>query len=84
VKLVYFARIREQIGLAEERLDPPPEVTSIAELIGWLRTRGDTYAAALEHDETIRVAIDHELVEDRATPLAGAGEIALFPPMTGG
>ena len=84
MKLVYFAWIRERIGRAEEVLELPPEVSTVQGLLGWLKTRGEEYHYALENDEVVRVAIDHNHVEDRNTPIGSATEIALFPPMTGG
>lgn len=83
VKLVYFAWVRERIGVSEETVDLPAEVASVADLLQWLRGRGEGYGEALRHPEAIRVAIDHEHV-DHHEKLAGAREIALFPPMTGG
>lgn len=84
MKLVYFSWIRERLGTAEEEISPPPEVATVGDLIGWLKTRGEAFEHVLEHDQVIRVAIDHEHVGDRDAPIAGASEIALFPPMTGG
>ena len=83
MKLVYFAWVRERIGVPEEQIDVPGEVTTVRDLLGWLKDRGEGYEAALLHSEAIRVAIDHEHVDHRQ-PIAGAREIALFPPMTGG
>ena len=83
MKLAYFAWVRERIGLAEEEVALPAEVTTVADLLVWLKGRGEGYDAALEAPEIIRVAIDHEHVAHSET-LAGASEIALFPPMTGG
>lgn len=83
MKLIYFAWVRERIGKAEEELDLPVTVKTVAELLAWLRARGEEYEAALRHPEVIRVAINHEHVQHRE-PIAGAREIALFPPMTGG
>ncbi len=83
MKLVYFAWVRERIGHAEEEVSLPAEVATVKDLLAWLRARGDGYAAALQHPEVIRVAIDREHVDHREA-IAGAGEIALFPPMTGG
>ncbi|MFN4272942.1 MAG: molybdopterin converting factor subunit 1 [Aliihoeflea sp.] len=83
MKLVYFAWVRERIGKAEEEIDPPAHVGTAADLLKWLREQGEEYRHALERPEIIRVAIDHEHVA-HDHPLAGAGEIALFPPMTGG
>ena len=57
---------------------------TVADLFGWLKSRGEEYEAALKYENTVRVAINKEHVDDRSTSLAGATEIALFPPMTGG
>lgn len=83
MKAIYFARVRERVGLREETLAPPPEVATIADLIGWLVARGDNYAAAFADAATVRAAIDRGHVKHDA-PIAGAREIAFFPPMTGG
>ena len=83
MKFVYFAWVRERIGRAEEELTPPPEVRRVDELLAWLSTRGEEYAHALAHRSAIRVALDRRHVGHDA-PLAGASDVALFPPMTGG
>ena len=83
VKLKYFAWVRERIGAREEEVDLPPEVTTVADLLEWLKGRGEGYAEALREPKVIRVAINEEHVDHRE-PVAGAREIALFPPMTGG
>ncbi|MFH1803347.1 MAG: molybdopterin converting factor subunit 1 [Pseudomonadota bacterium] len=83
MKLVYFAWVKDRVGLAEETLDLPDEVTTVAALMAWLPQRGANYAAALKDPDLIRVAVDQEYAQgDRI--LAGAQEIALFPPVTGG
>lgn len=83
MRLRYFAWVRERIGKAEEEVELPPEVVSAGDLLEWLRDRGDGYALALQSPKAIRVAVDHEHA-DHAALLAGAREVALFPPMTGG
>ncbi|MCB4801959.1 molybdopterin synthase sulfur carrier subunit [Methylobacterium brachiatum] len=83
MKLVYFAWVRERIGRAEEELAPPPEVTTVTDLIAWLRGRGEEYAYAFEDPGVVRAAIDRTHAKPDAA-IAGAGEIAFFPPMTGG
>ncbi|MEO6782416.1 MAG: molybdopterin converting factor subunit 1 [Bradyrhizobium sp.] len=83
MKIKYFAWVRERVGRAEETVDPPPSVRTISDLIGWLARRGDSYAHAFETPRVIRAAIDHAHVKPDAT-IAGAREIAFFPPMTGG
>lgn len=83
MKLVYFAWVRERIGTDEEEIALPPDVATVADLLSRLAARGEGYAEALARPEVIRVAIDHRHVAHSAE-VAGAGEIALFPPMTGG
>lgn len=83
VKIVYFAWVRERIGKTEETLDPPADIATVADLAGWLAARGEEYAYAFENPQIVRAAIDHEHVKPD-TPIAGAREIAFFPPMTGG
>ena len=83
MKIVYFAWVRERVGKAEEELAPPRSVVTIAELIKWLSDRGEEYAHAFENPKVIRAAIDRAHVRPDAA-IAGAREIAFFPPMTGG
>ena len=83
VKLLYFAWVRERIGKPEEDIEPPPGIATVGELIAWLTRRGDEYAHAFENPQVIRAAIDRSHVRADAA-IAGAREIAFFPPMTGG
>jgi molybdopterin synthase sulfur carrier subunit len=83
MKVKYFAWVRERIGKAEEMVEPPPSVRTVGELIAWLSKRDETYAHAFEAPRVIRAAIDHAHVKPDAM-IAGAREIAFFPPMTGG
>ncbi|HSI40594.1 MAG TPA: molybdopterin converting factor subunit 1 [Xanthobacteraceae bacterium] len=83
MRLLYFAWVRERIGVEAEELDPPLSVRTVAELAGWLAGRGEAYAHAFENPAVVRAAIDR--VHARPdSPLAGAREVAFFPPMTGG
>ena len=83
ITLKYFAWVRERIGVAEERATLPAGVSTVKDAIGWLKSRGDGYAAAFERETIVRAAIDqtHASHEDS---LAGARELAFFPPVTGG
>ena len=83
MKVKYFAWVRERIGKSEELVEPPPSVRTIEDLMAWLAKRGETYAHAFEGPLVIRAAIDHAHVKSNAA-IAGAREIAFFPPMTGG
>ena len=83
VKLLYFAWVREKAGRAEERVELPAEAETIADVIGWLKTRGAEFANAFERGDIIRAAIDQTHVKHSAS-VKGAREIAFFPPVTGG
>ncbi len=83
MKVKYFAWVRERVGKTEETIEPPASVRTVDDLIAWLAQRGETYAHAFETPRVIRAAIDHAHVKPDAT-IAGAREIAFFPPMTGG
>ena len=83
MKVKYFAWVRERIGKAEETVEPPASVRTVDDLITWLAGRDETYAYAFEKPRVIRAAIDHAHVKQDAM-IAGAREIAFFPPMTGG
>jgi sulfur-carrier protein len=83
VRIRYFAWVRERVGKPEEDIDPPAGIATIGELMGWLAKRGEEYAHAFENPKVIRAAIDRTHVRPEAA-IAGAGEIAFFPPMTGG
>ncbi len=83
MKLLYFAWVRERVGKAEEQVDPPAGVATIGELMAWLAQRDEQYAHAFENAKVIRAAVDQRHVRSDAV-IAGASEIAFFPPMTGG
>jgi sulfur-carrier protein len=83
MKIRYFAWVRERIGKTDEDVDVPAGITTVGELMTWLAARGEEYANAFENPKVIRAAIDRSHVRPDA-PIAGAREIAFFPPMTGG
>ena len=83
MKVLYFAWVRERVGKAEEIVEPPASVRTVADLMQWLIARGEEYANAFATPRVIRAAIDHTHVKPD-TAIAGAREIAFFPPMTGG
>ncbi len=84
MKLVYFAWLRERLGINEEIVELPANVETIANLLDWLKSRDEVFADVFEHADIIQVAVNQKHEQDRNTSIAGAGEIALFPPMTGG
>ena len=83
MKVLYFAWLRERVGKAEEEVEPPAGISTVADLVTWLSARGDEYAHAFANPKVVRAAIDRAHVRPDAA-IAGAREIAFFPPMTGG
>ena len=83
MKAVYFAWVRERIGKSGEDIAPPADVVTVGQLIRWLAAQGEEYAYAFEKPDVIRAAIDRKHAKHDVA-IAGAREIAFFPPMTGG
>ena len=83
MKILYFAWLRQRIGLAAEEIELPQDVATIGELVDWLRQRGDGYAKGFEKAETIRAAVNFEYVPFDH-PIGADDEVAFFPPVTGG
>jgi sulfur-carrier protein len=83
MKLLYFAWVKDRIGLSEETVSLPEQVTTISELLDWLSSRGENYASAINEGKTVRIAVNQNYApEDRS--ITDGDEIALFPPVTGG
>jgi molybdopterin synthase sulfur carrier subunit len=83
MKLVYFAWVRERIGRTDEEVDLPDGISTVTDLVRWLKGRGEEYEYAFENEAIVRAAIDHVHAKPDEL-IAGAREIAFFPPMTGG
>lgn len=81
MQVLYFAWVRERIGLPREDIETT--AATVADLVAELRARESRYDAAFADTTALRVALDQEL-SDFDAPLAGVREVAFFPPMTGG
>ena len=81
IDVLYFAWVRERIGEPKETVES--SAVTVLDLVNELRARDERYALAFSDLSALRVAVDQELTEFDA-PLAGAREVAFFPPMTGG
>ncbi|MBU2994133.1 molybdopterin converting factor subunit 1 [Octadecabacter sp. 1_MG-2023] len=81
MQVLYFAWVRERIGVPRE--DVETSAVTVNDLVAELRAREERYEAAFADTSALRVALDQELAEFDA-PLAGVREVAFFPPMTGG
>ena len=83
MELLYFAWVREAVGTGRETIEAPDDLGTIADLLDWLAAHDERHAAAFADRERLRAAIDQRLVGLDAA-IAGAREIAIFPPVTGG
>ena len=83
VKIRYFAWMREKTGKAEEIVDLPAGASTVADVVEWLKGRGPEYGEAFARPGVVRAALDQRHVQLTAS-IAGAREIAFFPPVTGG
>lgn len=83
VTLLYYASVREQLGLDVESREVPDGVQTVQALIDWLIAQDERYAGAFAVRDKLRCALD-QVMAPLDAPLAGASEIAFFPPVTGG
>ena len=83
MKILYFARLRQIIGRGQEELELPPDVKTVSALIDYLKGRDEGIAEAFADLRTLKVAINQSHSSLDAS-LAGATEVAFFPPVTGG
>ena len=83
IKLVYLARLREQLDRASEDLEPTPDVIDVASLTEALRLRGEPWREALSGGQTVLVAVNNQIATAR-TRVSDGDEVAFFPPVTGG
>jgi molybdopterin converting factor subunit 1 len=83
VRVLYFAWVRQRVGLAEEEVSPPAEVRDVAGLMAWLGGRSPGHAAAFAQGKQIRAAVNQEFAAP-GDPVRAGDEVAFFPPVTGG
>jgi molybdopterin synthase sulfur carrier subunit len=83
MKVLYFAWLRERLNRGSEEISPPAEVITIRDLVTWLRSRDEALDLAMENPAIFKFSIDARIVPVDTT-IAGAREIAILPPMTGG
>jgi sulfur-carrier protein len=83
VTLLYFAWVRQKVGVSEEVVALPAEVKTVGDLAAWLAGRGEGYADAFGDAKRLRAARNQEHVGFEAK-IAEGDEVAFFPPVTGG
>lgn len=82
LRVLYFASLREKLGTDGETFEVPADVATVQALREVLAARGGPWAA-LRDIPNLRAAVDQRMAAAQ-TPLAGATEVAFFPPVTGG
>ncbi len=82
MKIVYFAALRREIGVGEERVTPPVSVSTVAQLLDWLKDRSPAHARALAAPR-VMAAVNQDYAGLDAA-IGTEDEIAFFPPVTGG
>ena len=82
IELLYFGRPSESLKLSRETVETPATVSTLGELLAWLRTRGDVWAQELT-EARVRCAINQEFAGWTAK-LNELDEVALFSPISGG
>jgi sulfur-carrier protein len=83
VQVRFFASVREALGVSQETLELPPQVKTVGDVRAFLRERGGAWAEALAEGRALRMAWNHQMT-GAATPVSEGGEVAFFPPVTGG
>lgn len=83
IQLRFFASVREVLGLSQESIELPDQVKTVGQLRAFLIARGGVWAEALAEGRSLRMAYDHDMTESDTT-IAEGGEVAFFPPVTGG
>ncbi len=83
LKVLYFARLRERLGVTEETVELPDGMGMVAMLLDVLRARGGVWAEELAAGKNFRVAVNQDMAGMEA-PIEDSNEVAIFPPVTGG
>ena len=83
MQVLYFAWLRQKVGLSEEDVSPPEEVRTVGALADWLAARSPGHAAAFAERASIRCAVNQDFATPD-TPVGPGDEVAFFPPVTGG
>ena len=83
VTVLYFASLRESLGIGREQVALPPGTPTVSALLDQLRDRDTRFTEAVAPGKPWRVAVNQRMA-DLATPLKAGDEVAFFPPVTGG
>lgn len=79
----YFAWLRQRTGVAQETIELPDCIQTVAQLIEHLSAQYPRFAEACEAQGVVRCAVNKVYV-DRDASISDRDEVAFFPPVTGG
>lgn len=80
IKVLYFARLREDLNTDSESVEAVSDVHSLVKV---LHARGGEWAEIFGDNQLVLMSVNQEMA-DIGTPLADGDEVAFFPPVTGG
>ena len=83
IQLRFFASVREALGSASESIELPDHVITVGDVRDYLCARGGVWAESLSVKKSLRMAYD-QVMTDADAVIAEGGEVAFFPPVTGG
>lgn len=81
-RVLFFAGLRESLGMSGEDVSLPSHVVTVADLRAYLMARGGAWDA-LAQGKNLRVAVNQQLADAQAA-IRDGDEVAFFPPVTGG
>ena len=82
INVLYFASLKDALGVAAEEIDPDKGITDVGSLRDWLCQRGERWQSALSN-QRLMTAVNQSIARPE-TPVADGDEVAFFPPVTGG
>jgi molybdopterin synthase sulfur carrier subunit len=83
INVLYFARLREQLGAGSEGLEAVPEIATLGDIVSLLSARGGVWTQVFSGDQPVMMALNQEMCGADAAVRDG-DEVAFFPPVTGG
>ncbi|NEX21475.1 molybdopterin converting factor subunit 1 [Thiorhodococcus mannitoliphagus] len=83
IRILYFARLRDTLGIDAEEISLPAGLQTVGDLLATLRCRGDLWSTTLDETTTVMAAVNQSIVR-LDTPISDGDEVAFFPPVTGG